>query len=191
MLKKINLTFFILFLYLCSSGISQSSFQTKLLDKYKTIDTLYFDFTQKIGEKIEFGSCYIKYSFLMRCEYPNKKKIIIADGKRFAIVQKKYKKVYYYSLKKTPLFYILDKENILNLMRDYEPSEFDLNIIGYEITGDNSNKLKIFFDKKSLDILGWKTIDAYSNEVNFLIRNVKKNISVEKVIFKIPREEDL
>ena len=91
MLKKINLTFFILFLYLCSSGISQSSFQTKLLDKYKTIDTLYFDFTQKIGEKIEFGSCYIKYSFLMRCEYPNKKKSIIADGKRFAIVQKRYK----------------------------------------------------------------------------------------------------
>ena len=191
MLKKINLTFFILFLYLCSSGISQSSFQTKLLDKYKTIDTLYFDFTQKIGEKIEFGSCYIKYSFLMRCEYPNKKKIIIADGKRFAIVQKRYKKVYYYSLKKTPLFYILDKENILNLMRDYQPSEFDLNIIGYEIIENNSNKLQIFFDKKSLDILGWKTIDAYSNEVNFLIRNVKKNISVKKVIFKIPREEDL
>ena len=120
-----------------------------------------------------------------------KKKIIIADGKRFAIVQKRYKKVYYYSLKKTPLFYILDKENILNLMRDYQPSEFDLNIIGYEIIENNSNKLQIFFDKKSLDILGWKTIDAYSNEVNFLIRNVKKNISVEKVIFKIPREEDL
>ena len=127
----------------------------------------------------------------MRCEYPNKKKIIIADGKRFAIVQKRYKKVYYYSLKKTPLFYILDKENILNLMRDYEPSEFDINIIGYEIIENNSNKLQIFFDKKSLDILGWKTIDAYYNEVNFLIRNVKKNISVEKIIFKIPREEDL
>ena len=106
-------------------------------------------------------------------------------------IQKRYKKVYYYSLKKTPLFYILDKENILNLMRDYEPSEFDLNIIGYEIIENNSNKLQIFFDKKSLDILGWKTIDAYSNEVNFLIRNVKKNISVEKIIFKIPREEDL
>ena len=76
-------------------------------------------------------------------------------------------------------------------MRDYEPSEFDLNIIGYEIIENNSNKLKIFFDKNSLDLLGWKTIDAYSNEVNFLIRNLKKNISVDKEIFKIPREEDL
>ena len=191
MLKKFYSTFLIIFLYLLSSNISQASFQTKLLDKYKSIDTLYFDFTQKIGEKIEFGSCYIKYSFLMRCEYPNKKKSIIADGKRFAIVQKRYKKVYYYSLNKTPLFYILNKENILNLMRDYEPSEFDLNIIGYEIIENNSNKLKIFFDKNSLDLLGWKTIDAYSNEVNFLIRNLEKNISVDKEIFKIPREEDL
>ena len=191
MLKKFYSTFLIIFLFLFSSNISLASFQTKLLDKYKSIDTLYFDFTQKIGEKIEFGSCYIKYSFLMRCEYPNKKKSIIADGKRFAIVQKRYKKVYYYSLNKTPLFYILNKENILNLMRDYEPSEFDLNIIGYEIIENNSNKLKIFFDKNSLDLLGWKTIDAYSNEVNFLIRNLKKNISVDKEIFKIPREEDL
>ena len=191
MIKKIYLTFLIIFLYLFSSNISLASFQKKLLDKYKLIDTLYFDFTQKIGEKIEFGSCYIKYSFLMRCEYPNKKKSIIADGKRFAIVQKRYKKVYYYSLKKTPLFYILNKENILNLMRDYEPSEFDLNIIGYEIIENNSNKLKIFFDKNSLDLLGWKMIDAYSNEVNFLIRNVEKNILVDKEMFKIPREEDL
>ena len=191
MIKKIYLTFLIIFLYLFSNNISLASFQTKLLDKYKSIDTLYFDFTQKIGEKIEFGSCYIKYSFLMRCEYPNKKKSIIADGKRFAIVQKRYKKVYYYSLKKTPLFYILNKENILNLMRDYEPSEFGLNIIGYEIIENNSNKLKIFFDKNSLDLLGWKTIDAYSNEVSFLIRNVEKNILVDKEMFKIPREEDL
>ena len=191
MLKKFYSTFLIIFLYLFSSNISLANFQTKLLDKYKSIDTLYFDFTQKIGEKIEFGSCYIQYSFLMRCEYPNKKKSIIADGKRFAIVQKRYKKVYYYSLNKTPLFYILNKENILNLMRDYEPSEFDLNIIGYEIIKNNSNKIKIFFDKNSLDLLGWKTIDAYSNEVNFLIRNLEKNISVDKEIFKIPREEDL
>ena len=191
MIKKIYLTFLIIFLYLFSSNISLASFQTKLLDKYKSIDTLYFDFKQKIGEKIEFGSCYIKYSFLMRCEYPNKRKSIIADGKRFAIVQKRHKKVYNYSLKKTPLFYILNKENILNLMRDYEPSEFDLNIIGYEIIKNNSNKLKIFFDKNSLDLLGWKTIDAYSNEVNFLIRNVEKNILVDKEMFKIPREEDL
>jgi len=29
------------------------------------------------------------------------------------------------------------------------------------------------------------------NEVNFVIKNIKTNIVIEKEIFKIPREEDL
>ena len=56
---------------------------------------------------------------------------------------------------------------------------------------DNENKIKIFFDKKSTELLGWKTIDAYSNEVSFLIRNIKKNILIENSFFQIPNEEDL
>ena len=56
---------------------------------------------------------------------------------------------------------------------------------------NNSNKLKIFFDKNSLELAGWKTIDAYSNEVSFLIRNIETNILIKNEIFKIPREEDL
>ena len=56
---------------------------------------------------------------------------------------------------------------------------------------NNSNKVNIFFDKNSLDIAGWKTIDAYSNEVNFLITNVETNILINSKMFKIPKEEDL
>ena len=48
-----------------------------------------------------------------------------------------------------------------------------------------------FFDKNSLELSGWKTKDAYSNEVSFLIKNVIKNIKIENKFFKIPREEDL
>ena len=33
--------------------------------------------------------------------------------------------------------------------------------------------------KKSLDLSGWNTIDAYSNEVIFLFRNIKTNISIK------------
>ena len=127
----------------------------------------------------------------MKCEYPKKKKSIITNGKKFAIVKKRYKKIYYYPLKKTPLFFLLNKENILNLIKNYEPSSIDSNIVEYELIENNSNILKIFFDKSSLEIVGWKTIDAYSNEVSFLIRNVETNISIENEIFKIPREEDL
>ena len=189
--KKFYFTFLIIVFHLLFTSYSQANFQEKLLNKYKTINTLSFDFTQKIGDKVEFGNCYIKYPLLMRCEYPKKKKSIIVDGKKFAIIKKRYKKIYYYSLKKTPLFYLLNKDNILDLIKNYEPSNLDLNIIGYELIENNSSKLNIFFDKNTLELLGWKTMDAYSNEVSFLIRNIEKNILIKNEIFKIPKEEDL
>ena len=187
-LKIIFINFFICFFFIIPS---KANFQEKLLDKYKNINTLHFDFTQTIGEKIEFGSCHIKYPLLMKCIYPKKRKSIIANGKKFAIVKKRYKKIYYYPLKKTPLFYLLNKENILNIIQNYEPSFIDENLIQYELTDHNLNIISIFFDKKTLNLSGWKTIDAYSNQVSFLLRNIKTNVLIENKFFKIPKEEDL
>ena len=191
MKNKIKLNLLAIFFYFFLLNISQANFQEQLINKYKEINTLSFDFTQKIGDKIEIGNCYIKYPLLMKCEYPKKKKLIIANGKTLAIVKNRYKKIYQYPLKKTPLFYILNKENILDIIHNYEPSNMDNDVIEYELTDSNSNKINIFFDKNSLLLSGWKTIDAYSNEVNFLIKNIETNIFVEKKIFKIPKEEDL
>ncbi len=191
MKNKIKLNLLAIFFYFFLLNISQANFQEQLINKYKEINTLSFDFTQKIGDKIEIGNCYIKYPLLMKCEYPKKKKLIIANGKTLAIVKNRYKKIYQYPLKKTPLFYILNKENILDIIHNYEPSNMDNDVIEYELTDSNSNKINIFFDKNSLLLSGWKTIDAYSNEVNFLIENIETNIFVENKIFKIPKEEDL
>tara|TARA_B100000315_G_C14398212_1_gene505230 strand:+ start:299 stop:874 length:576 start_codon:yes stop_codon:yes gene_type:complete len=189
--KKFNITLVTIFFYLFFTNYSQANFKDKLINKLKTTNTLYFNFIQTIGEKKERGNCHIKYPLLMKCEYPKKKKIIIANGKKFAIVQKRYKKIYHYPLKKTPLFYLLKKENILNLVQNYEPTTIDSSIIKYELVDNNSNKLKIFFGKNSLELLGWKTTDAYSNEVSFFLKNTETNILIKNEIFKIPREEDL
>ena len=191
MKSKINLTLLTIFFYFLFFNNSEANLQEKLLNKYKTINTLSFDFTQKIGDKVEFGNCYIKYPLLMKCEYPKKKKIIITNGKKLAIVKKRYKKIYYYPLKKTPLFYILNKESISNVIKNYQPSLINSNLIEYELKDNNSNKINIFFDKNSLELSGWKTIDAYANEVNFLLRNIETNIPINNKIFKIPKEEDL
>ena len=191
MTKKINFTLLIIFFYLFSFSYSQANFKEKLIDKLKKTNTLSFDFIQIIGKKKEIGNCHIKYPLFMKCEYPKKKKSIIANGKKFAIIKRRYKKIYYYPLKKTPLFYLLKKENILDLIQNYEPTVIDTNTIEYELVWNNSNKLKIFFDKDSLDFLGWKTTDAYSNEVSFFLKNIKVNITIENKIFTIPQIEDL
>jgi len=189
--KKLIFLFQIIFIYITFVGISFADLQKKLINKITATKTLSFNFKQKIAEKVEYGNCYIKYPLLMKCEYPKKKKSIITNGKKFAIVKRRYKKIYYYPLKKTPLFYLLNKENILNVIQNYEPTLINSNIIEYELTDNNLSKVNIFFDKNSLEFLGWKTMDAYSNEVNFLIRNIETNIPIKNEIFKIPREEDL
>jgi len=191
LVKKINLILLTVLFCLFFSDYSKANFQEKIIKKYEIINTLYFDFTQKIGDKMESGNCYIKYPLLMKCDYPKKKKSIITNGKKLAIVKKRYKKIYYYPLKKTPLFYLLNKENILNVIKNYEPKITNSNIVEYELTDDELNKISIFFDKNLLELSGWKTTDAYSNKVSFHIKNTKINIAIKNEIFKIPRQEDL
>ena len=191
MIKKLNIIFLSFFFTFFLISSSKANFTQKILDKYKNIETLQFDFTQKIGEEVEFGNCYIKYPLLMKCVYPKKKKNIISNGKKLAIVKKRYKKIYFYPLEKTPLFFLLNKENIISIIKNYEPITIDSQLVRYEVTDNNLNKLNIFFNKKTLNISGWNTTDAYSNEVNFLIRNIQTNTLIDEKIFKIPNENDL
>ena len=83
--------------------------------------------------------------------------------------KKKYKKIYYYPVKTTPLFTILQKSKILNLVRNNRPTKINSSRIEFEFIEKKSNKLKIFFDRNSLEFKGWETTDAYSNNVSFII----------------------
>ena len=128
----------------------------------------------------------------MKCNYKNlKQKTVISNGKSVAIIKRKYKKIYRYPIKTTPLFVILQKEKILNIIRNSNPTKVNSNIIEYEIIDKKNNKLKIFFDKTNFNLKGWKTKDAYSNDVSFIISNLEINKIIEDKVFKIPREEDL
>ena len=192
MIKKIFFLFKIIFIYLFSIGVSSADLQKNLINKLTATKTLSFTFKQKIAEKEEFGNCFIKYPLLMKCNYQNlKQKILISNGKTVAIIKKKYKKIYYYPIELTPLFTILKKEKILNLIRNNKPTKIDSNIIEFELIVKKSNKLKIFFDKNSLEFKGWETKDAYTNNVSFIISNLKTNKIIEDDFFKIPKEKEL
>jgi len=182
----------IITIYLFSIGISSANLQKKIIDKLVTTKTLSFNFKQKISNKEEIGICFIKYPLLMKCNYQNlKQKTIISNGKTVAIIKKKYKKIYYYPIKVTPLFFILKKEKIINLIRTTQPTEINANFIEFEFIDKKKNKIKIFFDKDSLELKGWKTKDAYSNIVSFIISNLKINNQIVDDFFKIPQEKDL
>ena len=192
MTKKLFFLLKIFFLFLLSINISFADLKKNLINKLTLTETLTFDFKQKIADKEEIGNCFIKYPLLMKCNYKNSKgKVIISNGKTVAIVKKKYKKIYLYSIKSTPLFFILEKEKIIDLIKKSNPSEIDSDLIGFLFSDAKKNKLKIIFDKNSLEIKGWETYDAYSNKVDFEINNLIINNQIVDDFFKIPQEKDL
>jgi len=192
LIKKIIFLFQIFLIYFFSINISFADLQKKLINKITATKTLSFNFKQKIAEKEEVGRCVIKYPLLMKCDYENfKQKSIISNGKTVAVIKKKYKKIYYYPIRTTLLFTILQKEKILKLIRNNKPTIINSNLIGFGLIEKKLNKFKIFFEKKSLEFKGWETKDAYSNNVSFIISNLKTNMIIDDKFFKIPKEEDL
>ena len=83
------------------------------------------------------------------------------------------------------------KIEILNLIKNNKPTRIGLNTVEFEFIDKKSNRLKILFDKNTLELKGWETKDAYSNSVSFLISNLKTNNQIVDSFFKIPKEEDL
>ena len=192
MKKKLIFLFQIIFIYIFLLSISFADLQKNLINKITATKTLSFNFKQNIAEKVEFGNCYIKYPLLMKCIYQNlKQKSVISNGKTVAIIKKKYKKIYYYPIKTTPLFIILQKSKILNLVRNNRPTKINSSLIEFEFIEKKSNKLKIFFDKTTLEFKGWETKDADSNNVSFTILDLKTNQLIDDGFFKIPNEKDL
>ncbi len=192
MIKKIFSISSIFFTFFLFTNNSKAELQKKIINKLVSTETLSFDFEQTIADKKEIGSCFIKYPLLMKCNYENlKKKVIISNGRTVAIIKKKYKKIYYYPIKKTPLYFILKKEEIINLIEKTQPIEINSKFVQFFYEDKKSNKIKILFDKKSLELKGWKTKDSYSNNVSFIIKNLEINKNIEDNFFKIPKEEDL
>ena len=192
MLKKSILIIKIFIFYFLSINTSFADLQKNLISKLTKIQTLTFDFNQKIADKEEVGICYIKYPLMMKCNYENhKKKTIISNGKTIAIIKKKYKKIYLYPIKTTPLFFILQKNKIINLVRKTKPSKINENTIEFMFIDKKTNNVQIIFDSNSLNLKGWKTKDAYSNNVSFEIKDLIINNQIIDDFFKIPKEEDL
>ena len=192
MIKKLFFLLKIFFFFLLSINISLADLQKNIINKLTEIDTLVFDFKQKISDKKEIGNCFIKYPLLMKCNYKNlKEKTIISNGKTVAIIKKKYKKIYLYPIKTTPLFFLLEKEKIINLVKNSKPTKINSELIEFTFKDKKINEVKILFEKNSLNLKGWETVDAYSNKVSFEINNLKINHQIVNDFFKIPQEKDL
>jgi outer membrane lipoprotein-sorting protein len=180
---RVLIVFFILNFY----SPTYSSMKEEIISRMKLTNTLSFSFVQKINDKSEDGKCVIRYPKKIWCEYNNSnKKIIVSNGKSLVIKNRNSGSYYIYPLKKTPLFYLLDKEYLISKINMLEAREVDSKYINFSIF-ENNSEINIFFDKKSSSLVGWQTEDVYQNLVITFISSVKINQEIDKEIFILPK----
>tara|TARA_B100000959_G_C14591243_1_gene464112 strand:+ start:41 stop:601 length:561 start_codon:yes stop_codon:yes gene_type:complete len=184
MLIKIIIVFFFLFNLITPL---YASIKDEIINNLIKTDNLTFNFKQTIGEKIEKGNCTIQYPKKIFCLYNNSsKKIIVSNGKSLAIKNQSNNQYYLYPLKKTPLGLILDKEFLINIIKKSKSRTVENKYINFTIN-KNNNEINIFFDKKTLNLIGWQTEDIYQNLVITYIYRIKYNQKIDKNIFKLPK----
>ena len=182
MIKKIFL-FFFLFNFI---NHAYASVENKIINNFKKINNISFNFKQTINDKIEEGNCIIQYPKKINCTYNNfKKKIIVSNGNSLVIKNQAGKEYFIYPLKQTAFELILDKNLLLRKIGKLKAKFLNEKYYLFNME-NNGNLLNIFFDKKSFDLVGWQTEDIYQNLVVTYIFNVKKNSNVDKKIFKLP-----
>ena len=164
-----------------------SSTKAKVVSQMQLTNNLSFNFIQTINNKNENGKCIIRYPKKIWCEYNNSnKKIIVSNGKSLVIKTANTGSYYRYPLNKTPLVFLLDKEYLISKMNTLEPREINNKYLNFTIF-ENNNEINIFFDIKSLSLIGWQTEDIYQNLAVTFISSVRINQEINDKIFILPK----
>tara|TARA_X000001036_G_scaffold223699_1_gene209368 strand:- start:498 stop:1022 length:525 start_codon:yes stop_codon:yes gene_type:complete len=157
----------------------------KILHQLHNLNSLEFTFDQLINEKMEKGSCLLEFPGKLKCDYfDNKQKELVINNRRLAITQKRYNKTYHYPISKSPFLNILYKDKLLEIVKS---GKLELSDKAIKLIYSDEDEIAVFFDKKTLDLKGWKIIDQYNNNINFSLKVIAKNNVYKKETFKIPK----
>ena len=117
MIKKI----LFICLFFCFFNPLNAALKEQIILNLKKTNNLTFNFKQMIDDRTEEGNCIIEYPKKIYCLYNNsKKKIMVSNGKSLVIKNQTNNQYYIYPLKKTPLELILDKNYLINQIKNLE-----------------------------------------------------------------------
>jgi len=182
LLIRIFLFFFIFFNYSLNLYADE---KRSIINKLLKINNFTFDFEQITRGKTETGNCFLVFDNKLKCNYIDKnQKEIIINKKTLVVMQKRYDKIYFYPISKSPFVKILSKKTLIRLI---EESNLETNDnISLTYIDENKKKIEVFFEKKDYDLIGWKIEDEFKNEIFFSLRIQNTNIDIDNDIFKIP-----
>ena len=180
----IKVNFIILFFFFIFNSCFAST-KLEVLNNLKTTNNITFDFEQIINGNKQFGDCIIEYPKKIFCSYKKKiDKILISDGISLVIKNISSNQLYFYPLKKTPFELLLDKNFLIEEIKNSERKFNKDNIYSFSIKKENIS-LTLFFDNKNYNIVGWETEDIYQNKIVTNLFNLKRNQKIDKNIFQI------
>ncbi len=175
----------LIFLLINWNSVALGSIKENIINILTETRNLSFNFEQNINGKIETGNCVIEYPKKIFCKYKKtKNKIIVSNGKSLVVITKNGS-YYRYSIKKTPLNYILDKDYLIKEIKNLQERIIDNKLINFTILKDD-NEINIFFDINNFNLVGWQTLDIYQNLNITYLSSLKKNQMLKKNIFKLP-----
>ncbi len=180
------LKYYLIFFLFIFSSISNAEIKEKIIQNLNDTKNIDFQFEQNINGKIENGNCTIEYPKKIFCEYSrSNNKILVSNGK--SLVIKTRTSYYRYPLEKTALNLILDKNFLINKINDLEERVVDNSLINFTIL-NGDNKINIFFNKQTYDLVGWQNTDIYQNFNITFLSLIRKNRVLPKNLFKIPTQ---
>ena len=174
---------YILLLILLASKTS-ANIKENIILNLKNIENINFNFEQNINGKIENGNCTIQYPKKILCKYNlGNQKILVSDGK--SLIIKTTTSYYKYSLDKTPLNYLLDKEFLIKKINESNARIVQKKFINFKFT-ENENEINVFFDINNFSLLGWQTLDIYQNLSITYLSSLSINKNLKRRLFKLP-----
>ena len=178
-MKIILIIIFFLFYNFANASIKQ-----QIILNFQNTKNLKFKFIQKINNKNETGYCIISYPKKIFCKYNDVyNKILVSNGKSLVINSDRNPQYFRYSLNKTTLNAILDKEFLIEKMINSQEQK-EGNLYSFKFNYKN-NSVTVFFNKTDLNLTGWKTIDLYQNQVETFISDMEKNFFLDEKVFNI------
>ena len=182
-MKQLICTVLTVLLFFCNQ--LNASEKNKIIENFKRINSLQFNFTQLSSDGQENGNCIIVYSKRMRCIYDEQKKEIIVNDDYLYLINKEENKNYNYNIKDTPLGVMLDKERLIEKLLNIEKFDISNNFIIATVDISSAESVDIYFEPKNFTILGWRIKNYGKSTLEFMMKNIKMNvISDEK--FQIP-----
>ena len=182
MFNKFFISFFVFINFFSTVHTNEKEL---IINRLSNINNITFDFEQTTNSKKEVGTCILSFNNKLNCNYKDSvQKRILVNHKTLVVHQKRYDKIYFYPIVNSPFIKIINKKNLINLIRksDYQLND-DINLT-YE--GKDKEKIIIFFNKDNYDLVGWRVVDQLQNVINFSIKIKNKNSKINPNIFRVP-----